>query len=78
MTATRCQAWALVAGTEVTCELPDSHSHEHECTSEAITVPVGTVETETDDIETPFIVWWSDEGDAFVGSDRAVNTGRIK
>lgn len=49
------------------CQLELGHEHEHEA----------NVDITVDSRDTPIIVWWGDDGHAFVGSDKAVNTGRI-
>ena len=66
-----CPSTADVNGGEVSCGLLSGHEHEHEviCTIETGICP--------DNQETPFLVWWDDEGHAFVGSKKAVDTGRI-
>ena len=68
-----CPAWCEVVGGQVNCELEAGHEHEHEAL-DYITVRNDSGGT---DALTPFLVWWADDGHAFVGSHRAVDTGRV-
>lgn len=67
-----CEASCVLAGTQVECTLPAGHPYEHEASE---TVDVTDERNRLN--ETPFLVWWGNDGHAFVGSDKAVNTGRI-
>jgi hypothetical protein len=68
----RCEAWCDIAGTQTECDLAPGHEYEHEATHQ---VEVWT----PDDVSTitNFIVWWGNDGHAFVGSDKAVDIGKI-
>jgi len=67
-----CEASASVAGLVVECELESPHEHEHEALLE-----IEVLDTADSGTLTPFLVWWGDDGHAFVGSNKAVDTGRI-
>ena len=68
MTRLPCPAECDVVGAELTCELEKGHDYQHEANAVIeVRQSIDTVAT------TPFIVWWSDDGKAFVGSNNAVN-----
>lgn len=70
-----CVAWCNVAGTTVACDLQSPHEHEHEANTE-----IEVYDDDTGDVvaTVPFLVWWGDDGHAFVGGNKAVNTGSIR
>jgi hypothetical protein len=51
----------------IPCALDVGHEHEHEA----------NLTIEVNDVETWVLIWWGDDGHAFVGSNRAVDTGNI-
>lgn len=51
----------------IPCCLDAGHEHEHEAN---FTITVA-------DTRTPAVLWWGDDGHAFVGSNKAVDTGFI-
>lgn len=63
-----CEASCELSGQSLRCRLDAGHPYEHEDQDCSIFAY---------DVETPIIVWWADDGHAFVGSDRAVDTGNI-
>jgi hypothetical protein len=65
-----CSSTCDVNDAAAECVLLAGHEHEHEA---SIFIGAG----DPDNTETPFLVWWGDDGHAFVGSNRAVNTGNI-
>lgn len=69
--ALACKAVACVMDTMVHCEQKHDHPHEHEGQVSVF------VAVEDEERETPVLVWWGDDGHAFVGSKNAVETGRI-
>jgi hypothetical protein len=69
-----CRATCAVIGVEVECELKADHIHEHEAN---LTIAVDDLDRDDNERETPFLVWWDNGGHAFVGSNKAVDTGRI-
>lgn len=66
-----CPSTCDVNDMSADCLLQAGHEHEHEAN---LMIAAGEP---PDDIETLFIVWWGDDGHAFVGSDKAVDTGKI-
>lgn len=72
MSLSSCEAWCVLAGTQVICELETPHEYEHEATEHIeVMDPAGSGTLTT------FLVWWGDDGHAFVGSKDAVSTGTI-
>lgn len=67
-----CEGWCEVAGSQTACELGAGHEYEHEATHEVEVFDAAGSGTLTN-----FLVWWGDDGHAFVGSDKAVDTGKI-